>query len=49
MDSPEDEISANELGVYDLIPKPFEGEQLIQCVKQLVDSKRTTQESQRLK
>lgn len=36
MDSPDDEMTANELGVYDLLPKPVEAERLIQCVKQLI-------------
>ena len=35
MDSPEDEIAANAMGVYDLLPKPFEAEKLLQCVKDL--------------
>jgi two-component system nitrogen regulation response regulator NtrX len=49
MDSPDDEMIANELGLHDVLPKPFEAEQLIQCVERLIDSKRKTQESQRLK
>ena len=49
MDSPDDEMTAHELGVHDVLPKPFEAEQLIQCVKRLIDSRRKTQESQRLK
>lgn len=49
MDSPDDEIIANELGLHDVLPKPFEAEQLLQCVKRLIDSRRKTQESQRLK
>jgi DNA-binding response OmpR family regulator len=45
MDSPDDEIIANELGLHDVLPKPFEAEQLIHCVKQLIDHTIQTQYS----
>jgi len=43
MDSPDDEITANELQVYDLLPKPVEAERLLECVKQLIDRTRKPQ------
>jgi|FLYK01.1.fsa_nt_gi CheY-like chemotaxis protein len=39
MDSKEDELTAEAMGVHDLVPKPFEGEKLAQCVRQLIESR----------
>lgn len=38
MDSQEDAITAEQLGVHDLLPKPFENEKLAECVSRLVES-----------
>ena len=37
MDSPEDEITAEMVEANDLLPKPFEPETLLQCIKTLVE------------
>jgi DNA-binding response OmpR family regulator len=45
MDGPEDEITANTLELYDLLPKPFEAEALLKCVKHLIDHTVKSQET----
>jgi CheY-like chemotaxis protein len=37
MDSPDDELAASELGVYDVLPKPVQEERLLQCLTVLSD------------
>lgn len=37
MDTPEDEAVAGAVGVYDVLPKPFEAESLLKCVKSIVE------------
>jgi CheY-like chemotaxis protein len=39
MDSQEDAITAEQLGVHDLLPKPVEEERLVECVSRLVESR----------
>jgi DNA-binding response OmpR family regulator len=37
MDSPDDEMVAEELGVFDVLPKPVQEERLLQCLTTLSD------------
>jgi DNA-binding response OmpR family regulator len=39
MDSRDDEVVADALGIHDLLPKPFEGEVLAQRVQRLIESR----------
>jgi CheY-like chemotaxis protein len=41
MDTPDDESTAEEIGIQDVLPKPFETDALVQCIKSLLENARS--------